>query len=140
YFPAKSQQNNVLHGEATPIYMYWRDAPRRIYQYNPAIKIIITLRNPIERAYSHWNMERARNADTASFIDALHSESMRCRTAWPSQHRVFSYVDRGRYTLQLERIYRYFPRKQVLVLRSDDLHAKPNLLLEQIYSFLGVRK
>lgn len=140
HFPSESQQKNMLYGEATPIHMYWRDAPRRIYQYNPAIKFIIALRNPIERAYSHWNMERARNADTASFIDALHSESMRCQTALPSQHRVFSYVDRGRYTLQLERIYRYFSRKQVLILRSDDLHTKPDLSLKQIYNFLGVQE
>jgi hypothetical protein len=120
--------------------MYWRDTPRRIHQYNASIKFIITLRNPIERAYSHWNMECARNADTVTFMDALHSEPRRCQTAWPSQHRVFSYVDRGRYTEQLERIYRYFPKEQVLLLRSDDLHADPDSSLKKIYNFLGVRK
>lgn len=47
-----------LLGEATPIYMYWYEAPRRIWQYNPQMKWIIVLRNPVERAFSHWNMVR----------------------------------------------------------------------------------
>lgn len=140
HFPTEPLNDNVLYGEATPIYMYWRDAPKRVHQYNPAIKLIITLRNPIERAYSHWNMEHARNADSATFIDALRAESARCQTAWPSQHRVFSYIDRGRYTSQLERIYEYFPKEQVLVLRSDNLHNDPELSLKQIYAFLGVQE
>lgn len=45
-------------GESTPIYMYWYDAPRRIWEYNPKMKFVLVLRNPIERAFSHWNMER----------------------------------------------------------------------------------
>lgn len=139
-FPSDSRQKNVLHGESTPIYMYWREAPRRIHDYNPAIKLIISLRNPIDRAYSHWNMECGRNADTVSFLDALHSESTRCLTASPSQHRVFSYADRGRYISQLERIYRYFPSEQVLLLRSDELYTKPDCLLKQIYDFLGIQE
>lgn len=139
-FPADSSPEDFLYGESTPIYMYWRESPQRIYRYNPAIKFIVSLRNPIDRAYSHWNMERARNADTASFLDALQSEPTRCRTVWPSQHRVFSYVDRGRYLSQLERIYRYFPKEQVLLLRTDDLYTKPELVLKQIFNFLGVQE
>jgi len=86
FSPSPSQH---LLGEATPIYMYWYDAPRRIWQYNPAMKIIVVLRNPIERAFSHWNMERDRNADSLPFFEAIQSESERCRVALPSQHRVF---------------------------------------------------
>ena len=66
--------------------MYWHNAPRRIWQYNPDIKLIVILRNPIERAYSHWNMERSRNAEKLSFFDAIQSERDRCQEALSYQH------------------------------------------------------
>jgi hypothetical protein len=108
-------------GEATPIYMYWNDAPRRIREYNPEMKFILLLRDPIERAYSHWNMERIRNAEPLSFWDAINNEEERCRAALPLQHRVYSYISRGLYAEQLRRIWRFFPRDQVLCLKSEDL-------------------
>ena len=72
------------------------------------------LRNPIERAYSHWQMEVNRDADDVSFFEAITNESTRCRQALPSQHRTYSYIDRGFYSEQLRRIWRYYPRKNVL--------------------------
>ena len=84
-----------LVGEATPIYMYWHDAPRRMWEYNPRLKLILTLRNPIGRAYSHWNMERTRNAGPLSFWDAIQLERERCWECLPLQHRIYSCLDRG---------------------------------------------
>lgn len=130
-------QHKVV-GEATPIYMYWRDAPRRIWQYNSDMKIIVLLRNPIDRAYSHWNMERQRNAETASFWESIRNEEERCREALPYQHRVYSYIDRGFYLEQLRRLWAYFPKKQVLVLRNEELQNNPNETLQKVFAFLGV--
>jgi len=127
-----------LIGEATPIYMYWQDAPRRIWEYNPNMKIIILLRNPIDRAYSHWNMERLRNADSLSFWEAIKNEPDRCRTALPYQHRVYSYTDRGFYLEQLRRIWRFFPKHQVLILKSEYLKYQPNEALREVCEFLEV--
>jgi hypothetical protein len=132
---------NVSHkliGEATPIYMYWRDAPRRIWEYNRDMKLVVVLRNPIERAFSHWNMERAKGADDLSFWDAIHSEEKRCREALPYQHRVFSYVDRGFYLEQLRRLWSYFPREQVLILKNEVLKHHPCEALREVCDFLGV--
>ena len=81
-------------GEATPIYLYWSDAMRRIWEYNPEMKIIALLRNPIERAWSHWRMETVRKADDAPFSIAIRRESERVREALPHQHRVYSYLYR----------------------------------------------
>ena len=64
----KPQRSHRILGEATPIYMYWKSAPARIRQYNSRMKIIIILRNPIERAYSHWYMEQGRNNDVSQFL------------------------------------------------------------------------
>lgn len=127
-----------IMGEATPIYMYWYDAPRRIWAYNPAMKFIIVLRNPIERAYSHWNMEHRRNAERLSFADALMRERVRCREALPFQHRVYSYVDRGFYSEQLRRIWTYFPKSQTHVIRHEDLKNDPERILRDICLFLEV--
>lgn len=129
FFSPKS--SHTLLGETTPIYMYWYDSPRRIWQYNPSMKIIVILRNPIRRAYSHWNMERDRKADTVSFWEAIQHESNRCREALPYQHRVYSYVDRGFYSEQLRRVWTYFPKNQTLILKSEDLKANPRETLEK---------
>ena len=82
-------------GDATPIYSYWWPAMARIWAYNPAMRLILCLRNPVERAYSHWAMETGRNWDALPFAEAIQTESERCSRALPQQHRVFSYVSRG---------------------------------------------
>jgi hypothetical protein len=125
-------------GESTPIYMYWHNAPRRIWEYNPDIKLIIILRNPIERAYSHWNMERSRNAETLSFWDAIHKERERCKEALPYQHRVYSYIDRGFYLEQLRRLWLYFPRGQIIIIKNEDLRSKCMHTLKDICKFLEI--
>lgn len=132
--------SHKIIGEATPIYMYWHNAPKRIYQYNPKMKIIVILRNPIERAYSHWNMERVRGNDSLSFWDAIHKEKERCEEALPYQHRTFSYIDRGFYLNQLRIIWSYFPSEQVLILKNEDLKNKHREIIIQVYQFLGVKQ
>lgn len=63
--------------------MYWQDAPRRIWQYNPNMKLIFILRNPIDRAYSHWNMAYVRWAESLPFLQAIRSENVRRRETCP---------------------------------------------------------
>jgi hypothetical protein len=56
-----------IRGEATPIYVYWPNALDRIRAYNPAMRLILMLRDPVERAWSHWRMETARGVEQHSF-------------------------------------------------------------------------
>ncbi len=135
----RAKKQGQLCGEATPIYMYWQSAAERIWRYNPSMKLILILRNPIKRAYSHWNMERSRRREKFSFLDAILTEESRCLRAFPLQHRKWSYVDRGRYSRQIERLYRYFPLEQILVLRSEDLLKDHQAVLSKICQFLMVR-
>ncbi len=125
-------------GEATPIYMYWDRSPKRIWRYNPGMRIVVVLRNPITRAYSHWAMETERGAERLSFDEAIKREEERCREALPFQHRVFSYCDRGYYCAQLRRLWHFFGREAVLVLRQEDLHSNPEPSLAQLWRHLGV--
>ncbi len=129
-----------LWGEATPNYMYWHAAPGRIREYNPQMKLIVCLRNPVSRAYSHWNMMRDKNREKLSFWDAIQAEPERLRQAEPKSKRDFSYMDRGRYAEQLERIWQYFPRNQTLVLKSEDLRNQPQATLDIVSDFLGVKQ
>ena len=135
-FKPKPQQRVI--GEASPIYMYWETAPYRIWKYNPKMKWILALRNPVERAFSAWNMETKRGKEKLSFAEAIEQEAARCREALPLQHRVYSYVDRGFYSHQVRRLFNIFGRDNVLVLLSEELRHEHKKTLRRVFEFLGV--
>jgi hypothetical protein len=134
----RSAKPEQRRGEATPVYMYWEPCAERIWRYNSAMRLVVVLRNPISRAYSHWAMERRRGAEPLSFEEALAEEVERCRGALPLQHRVFSYADRGFYSGQLRRLWRFFGREAVLVLRQEELRQDPQACLNRVCDHLGV--
>jgi hypothetical protein len=128
-----------LRGEATPIYLYWPGSLERIATYSPAIKLIVMLRDPVDRAWSHWKMEYARGAETRPFAWCVREGRQRLFAAAPwGFHREFSYVERGFYGEQMARLYGLFPRDQVLVLRAEDLRREPAPTLSQVRGFLGL--
>jgi hypothetical protein len=135
----KPGPSHRLLGEATPIYMYWKPALPRIREYNPAMKLIMILRDPAERAYSHWNFERQAGRESLPFREALAAEPARTRTALPAQLRNESYIQRGMYAGQLDEIWRFFPRTQTLVLRFEDLTRATRPLCIEVARFLGIR-
>lgn len=125
-------------GEATPIYIYWPNSLERIAAYNPAMRLILMLRDPVERAWSHWRMEYARGVETHPFAWCIRQGRRRLFDAEPwGHHREFSYVERGFYGEQVERLYSLFPRNQVLILKSDDLRRDPTRVLGEVNRFLG---
>lgn len=127
-----------IWGEATPEYMFRENFPRRTREYNPDMKLIMVLRNPIDRAYSHWNMEREKQFEKLSFWDAIHRPSQCGVELSHDQHRrlAYTYINRGFYTEQLERIWNYFPRNQTLIFKSEDLRKNPLPVLNQVCRFL----
>ncbi len=131
-------KNHIKLGEATPIYMYWYTAPERMWHYNKDLRIILTLRNPIDRAYSHWNMEVKRGYESKSFSEAIRTESNRCREKLPFQHRIYSYIDRGYYSEQIKRLLFFFKQEQILALKSDDLIRNPNMQIRNVCKFISV--
>jgi hypothetical protein len=127
-----------IAGENTPIYLYWRPALPRIRGYNAAMKFIVILRNPIERAFSQWNMQRTRGIEPCDFLDAVAAEPGRIAESAPKQLRKFSYVDRGRYAEQLERAFRLFPRERFLVIKYEEFRARQREMVEAVFRFLGL--
>ena len=120
------------------MYMYWESAPYRIWSYNPEMKWILVLRNPVERAFSAWNMEKERGAEPFSFEDAVAKEASRCRRALPLQHRVFSYIDRGFYAHQVRRIFNIFSPARCLILLNEDLKNNHSETMRKVFNFLDV--
>ena len=136
-FKPKKNQHRVI-GEASPIYMYWETAPYRIWKYNPKMKWILALRNPVERAFSAWNMESKRDHEKLPFAEAIEKEAERCRMALPVQHRVYSYIDRGFYAHQVRRLFNIFGKESCLVLLSEELRNEHQKTLRRVFEFLGV--
>jgi len=130
--------NKKVYGEATPIYIYWEPSCRRIWEYNSNIKLIFILRNPVTRAFSHWNMEFDRNADEKDFSFAINKEEQRTKEALPLQHRVYSYIDRGFYSEQIRRYKRYFSDEQMLFIKYEEFKNNQKNVLCRIFDFLGV--
>lgn len=131
-------RNDQLLGEATPIYMYWKLAPKRIFEYNPNMKLIFILRNPIERAYSHWLMETKKGRENMLFERALRLEWLRRRYHYPKQDRIHSYVDRGFYSKQIQNIMRYFPKEQMFFIKNEALLNQHDQVLQSICDFLDI--
>ena len=129
-------RSGLLRGEATPIYLYWPNSPERIAAYNPDMRLILMFRDPSERAWSHWRMETARGAETEPFACCIRKGRNRVAQAPGGAHRVHSYVERGFYGAQMQRLFALFPRDQVLCLRSSDLKIRPERILRQVCDFL----
>jgi hypothetical protein len=126
-------------GEATPIYSYWPRSLERIAAYNPAMQLILVLRDPVERAWSHWRMETARGVETRPFGWCMREGRQRLFHAQPwGHHREFSYVERGFYGEQAERALGLFPKDQMLVLTSEALRADHAATLGRVRAFLGL--
>lgn len=126
-------------GEATPILSYWPCALERIAAYNPTARIILCLRHPSLRAYSQWRMETSRQAEDLSFADAIREPGRyRVRTAPGGVHRVFSYVERGFYARQIERLQKLFPPQNLFFIRTDRLWSDAKAAFRDILDFLAV--
>jgi hypothetical protein len=137
-----------LTGEASPYYLFHPLSPARVAATVPYAKLIALLRDPVERAYSQYNLSSHYGQEDLSFEEALDREPERLAgeeekiAADPRyksfSHRYHSYVARGLYAEQLERWFGYFPRQQLLVVRAEDLFRKPVATYGDIVEFLGL--
>ena len=128
----------TLTGESTPLYLYDRAALRRIRETIPGAKLIVIVRDPVERAHSNWtHLWSAGLEPVGDFVRACAEEERRIAAGWAS---FWHYVGLGRYGEQLEHLLTLFPREQVLVLRYRRLVDEPAQTLDEICAFLGVEQ
>jgi hypothetical protein len=135
HYPLVAQ--STIAGDCTPSYLYHEPAAERIWKYNPEIKLLIILRNPVERAFAHWNMQRFKGREPLDFFDAVREEQTRIGGAPPAEARRFAYIDRGFYGRQLARVFKFFSREQVKVAKFENFKTNPAETLASIFSFLG---
>ncbi len=140
HFPLRSEAN--LTGEASPSYLFHPEAPRRARDAFPDVKLIALLRNPVDRAYSHHQMEFRRGKEELTFEDAIEREAERLGDSDPDiasgNWRRFSYVSRGIYVEQMARWLSVFPREQFLVIKSEEFAREPERHFAQVLDFLGL--
>jgi hypothetical protein len=135
-------------GEATPDYLFDVRSPERLSVYAPDAKLIAILRDPVSRAFSHYQETRDVGLESLSFSDALDREEerlagevekMRVDPAYVSYARLwYSYTARGLYMEQVEHWQRYFSREQLLLLVTEDLLSRPAQTMQRVQRFLEV--
>jgi len=150
HFPLKAtHRSEIAVGEATPAYLFDPRSPARVHAFDPDMKLIVTVRDPVERAYSHYWMEVETRDETRSFEEAIAWEEAEI---WPELERwvadpayvsalpLFgrSYVARSCYADHLERWLTLFPREQLHALTSEELLTDPARALYGVERFLGV--
>ena len=136
-FPVKRMHKVV--GEATPSYLFEPSIRERMHQTLPEARIIVSLREPVSRAYSHyWHQRRKGNEHTESFEEALEREAER-RAAEDVRLRVrHAYLARGFYLEQLQALTDLYGRDRVHVLLFEDLLEDRIPTLRRILGFLGL--
>jgi hypothetical protein len=137
-----------ITGEASPYYLFYPHAARRAHQLVPAVRLIILLRNPVDRAYLHYRHEVARGREMLPFDQAIDQEPERLAGELEqilenadyasANHRHFSYVSRGIYVDQISRWLDEFDRGQLLVLQTEEMLTNLAVTLDRICHFLGI--
>jgi hypothetical protein len=136
-----------LNVDSTPYYLFHPLAAARAAAVFPQdVKMIVLLREPALRAWSHYRLSLCRGHEHLGFVDALAAEPERlsCENARiasgieiaDAPHQVFSYVSRGRYAEQIARWWSFFPQSQFLLLKSADLFADPQAVINRVCGFL----
>ena len=148
YYITHICKNDFITGEASPFYLFHPHALRRISELLPEVRIIIILRNPVDRAYSHYHHEVEKGRETLSFEDAIRMEEERLRGEFDKlmadekytslNYSCYAYLLRGIYVDQLKRVYSYFNKSQVLVLKSEDFFKDSQATIEKVLQFLGL--
>lgn len=138
HFKKFKDKKYKLVGEATPTYMYFENIPERIYRLIPETKLIFILRNPVNRAYSHYWHTVKIGYEYLYFEEAIEKEEERLREYQEFIRSLYSYKDRGKYISQLERFWKYFPKEQMLILITEELKEKPEQVMTKLFDFLEI--
>ena len=147
-FPTKKQLKSLeqkedqgITGEDTPFYFWNEESANRIKEILPNVKLILILRNPINRAYSEYHDKVQSGRTKKSFEQYIQSELENLKKNSPPPSKFNdddSILLRGIYSKQFENWSRIFSKKQIIVLQSEQLLEKPQKVLNEIYNFLGL--
>lgn len=130
--------NEKIVGSISPEFMYYPWIPERIKEtYGSNIKFVVLLRNPIDRAVSHYNMSKGRNIEKRDFLTAIKSENKTITRSF-YHNKQFSYINRGLYSVQIERYFKLFPKENFLFIKFEDFISDQQTIIKQICRFLEI--
>jgi hypothetical protein len=142
------RRGEMVTGEGSPYYLFHPSAAERVGELLPEVKLIAMLRDPVDRAYSHYRQEVARGFEDLSFEEALdregdrlagESEKMLRDPLYVSvSHQHHSYLARGLYYEQIASWHTVFPPEQLLIVHSERFFADPPSELTRVHAFLGL--
>jgi Sulfotransferase domain len=149
HFPYTHQlRRGTLTLDASPYYQVHPLVPQRAAELLPGVKLVALLRNPVDRALSHYQHEVRGGRETLSFAEAIEKEPERLAgeekrlredpSYYSYNHHRYSYMQRGLYVEQLRRWVEHFPRSQLLVLQAESLFRAPAEVTGEVYRFLGL--
>jgi hypothetical protein len=147
----RDASGSTVHcGEASPYYVYDPRVPGRVKDLLPDVKLILLLRDPVKRAFSHYRHNKAAGYERRSFAHAVREEleagpeaclRARGRMAHGNQHhRRFSYLTRGLYLEQIRHWHAHFSREQLLILRSEDFFEETATVFDKVLGFLDLAR
>ena len=133
----QATKQHVAIGEKSADYLFLENCHTRIKQYVPDCKIILTFRNPIERAWSHYWNEVGKGREQKSFEKAIELEELRvAQSDYAKAH--LTYLSRGFYVNSLTKLYTTFHKNNIKVIILEELISNPQKVLNEVYLFLGV--
>ncbi|MBO0320980.1 sulfotransferase [Muricauda sp. CAU 1633] len=134
YFSAR--ESDFL-GEIDPEYSYFTECAQRIKEtLGDSIKFLFILRNPVDRAYSHYLMTKRRGYEELGFIEALEKENSRLCNHWGRIHH--SYISRGIYSTQINRYTKLFGKNNLKIILFEDLIKDMEGTVNSISKFIGL--
>ena len=133
FFPLKITSVGKKTGEASPNYLYSETAPRKLKQDIPDVKLIVLLRNPIDRAYSEYSMHvrQLKRDNFPSFEESVTNDEL-------SLEGSRMYLLRGLYAERIQHWLKYFDRDQFIFIKSEEFFAQPRSVLQKVYKFLSI--
>ena len=140
HFPPMPPGEQFLTGEASPSYFDSREAPERLYSLFPEAKLIVLLRNPVDRAISQFYRLTDLNWEARS-LDRVISDEIERLNQNPEYiigEEPGNYLARGRYIEFIKNWRTFFPREQLLILKSEDFYAGAATTVKQVLEFLDL--
>jgi hypothetical protein len=147
-FARRFAQGRAITGEASPYYLFYPHAPKRVAELLPKAKLVVMLRNPIDRALSHYYHQVRKGREPLSFEAAIEAEGERLKgeherilqndAYYSYPYWAYSYLARGIYADQLKLWFELFPREQLLFIKSEDFFTNPAACFKRTLHFLGL--
>jgi len=129
-----SEKKNLVRGEASVSYLYYNGVPKKIFEYNTKSKIIIMLRNPVERAFSHYLMDKRLGYISENFETIINQKYSDKKLNLFYQQ----YIELGKYTEQIKRYFDVFRSENILFIDYDDFVSRTSQEIDKVYSFLNI--